>query len=162
MAMLRSFLLLFIIFSMGNAEDDSVKKCPTGWTNFGLGWTNFKLQWRCFKYFSQPANWITAERKCQRLGANLASVHNKLEYNFLLSLLPPSATKTWVGGHDGVQNGQWLWSDGTMFDYINWCPGEPNTYDPSEICLEMNFSSDRCWNDATCSDFKGYFCVMNQ
>ncbi|XP_048015914.1 ladderlectin-like [Megalobrama amblycephala] len=130
MAMLRSFLLLFVIFSMGNAGADLAKTCPVGWTNFGL---------RCYKYISQPANWITAERNCQSLGANLASVRNKMEKNFLLSLLPTPSTYSWVGAHDGVQEGQWLWSDGTSFLYTNWCPGEPNNFQ-TENCLEINRS----------------------
>ncbi|CAM4554842.1 unnamed protein product [Leuciscus chuanchicus] len=90
MAMLKGFLLLFMIFSMGNAGDT----CPAGWINFGL---------RCYKYFSHSTNWITAERNCLSLGGNLASVHNKLENDFLLSLLP-SSTRSWVGAHDGVQD----------------------------------------------------------
>ncbi|KAK9962411.1 hypothetical protein ABG768_007780 [Culter alburnus] len=152
MAMLRSFLLLFIIFSMGNAQGDLAKKCPNGWAIFGL---------RCYKYISQPANWIRAERNCQSLGANLASVHNKLENNFLLSLLPTPSTRSWVGAHDGVQDGQWLWSDGTVFGYTNWCSGEPNNHQQPENCLEINFSTNRCWNDARCSDSMSFICAKD-
>ncbi|XP_051718654.1 galactose-specific lectin nattectin-like isoform X2 [Ctenopharyngodon idella] len=151
MAILRSFLLLFVIFSMGNAQAYLAKKCHVGWTSFGL---------RCYKYISQPANWITAERNCQSLGANLASVRNKLENNFLLSLLPTSVTRSWVGAHDGVQEGQWFWSDGTPFLYTNWCSGEPNNQRP-ENCLEINWTSNRCWNDAPCSILKSYLCVKD-
>ncbi|XDV32058.1 hypothetical protein PO909_002955 [Leuciscus waleckii] len=143
MAMLKGFLLLFMIFSMGNAGDT----CPAGWINFGL---------RCYKYFSHSTNWITAERNCLSLGGNLASVHNKLENDFLLSLLT-SSTRSWVGAHDGVQEGQWLWSDGTKFFYTNWCPGEPN--DQHENCLEINWTSNHCWNNAPCSASKSYVCV---
>ncbi|XP_048036113.1 galactose-specific lectin nattectin-like [Megalobrama amblycephala] len=148
MAMLRSFLLLFIIFSMGNAAVS--QSCPFGWTHFGHG---------CFKYIPQPADWIRAERNCQSLGANLASVRNKEENNFLLSLLPSSDTRPWVGGHAGVQDGQWLWTDGTAFLFTNWCPGEPNNNLQSEACLELNFPNGHCWNDAPCPILKSYFCA---
>uniref|UniRef100_A0A673G335 C-type lectin domain-containing protein n=1 Tax=Sinocyclocheilus rhinocerous TaxID=307959 RepID=A0A673G335_9TELE len=47
-------------------------------------------------------NWITAERTCQTYDANLASVHNKLENDLLLSLVP-SSTRFWVGAQDGEQ-----------------------------------------------------------
>ncbi|XP_077083159.1 ladderlectin-like [Siphateles boraxobius] len=105
MAMLKSFLLLFIIFSMGNTEVNNTshvnrldavglaRKCPATWMQYGL---------RCYKFISNPATWITAEKNCQSLGANLASVRNKLENNFLLSLLP-SSTRTWAGANDAVQ-----------------------------------------------------------
>ncbi|XP_067307774.1 galactose-specific lectin nattectin-like [Pseudorasbora parva] len=149
MAVLRSFLLLFIIVSMGNAGVDLSRRCPYGWTHFGL---------RCYKYFSQSTNWITAETNCQGLGGNLASVQHKLENDFLLSLLP-SSTRSWLGAHDGVKEGQWLWSDGTAFLYSNWCSGEPSG--GSENCLEINWTSNRCWNDESCSTSMHYVCVKD-
>ncbi|KAK7156661.1 hypothetical protein R3I94_006641 [Phoxinus phoxinus] len=149
MAMLKSFLLLFMIFSMGNAR---ATKCPAEWIEFGH---------HCYKYFSQLTNWITAERNCQSHGANLASVHNKLENDFLLSRLPSSSTRSWVGAHDGVQEGEWLWSDGTKFFYTNWCPGEPSNSHGSENCLEINWTYSHCWNNAPCSNSKSYVCVKD-
>ncbi|XP_073675634.1 galactose-specific lectin nattectin-like [Garra rufa] len=153
MAMLRSLLLLFIAFSMGNAEVDKVKKCPYGWTNFGV---------RCFKFFSQSVNWVTAERNCQKEDANLASVRSKLENDFLLSLLPSSSTRCWIGAHDGEQEGQWLWNDGTFYSYTNWCTGEPNNHNPGpEHCVEISVSSNHCWNDESCSTLMGYVCAKD-
>ncbi|XP_016111509.1 galactose-specific lectin nattectin-like [Sinocyclocheilus grahami] len=151
MAMLRSFLLLFIVFSMGNAEVNLVKKCPYGWTNFGV---------RCYKFFSQAVNWITAEKNCQSLDANLASVHSKIEHDFLLSLLPSSSTRCWFGTHDGEQEGQWLWTDGTPYDYTYWAPGQPdNKGEPiTENCGELNFEN-KGWNDGSCLSPQGYICA---
>ncbi|XP_077081594.1 galactose-specific lectin nattectin-like [Siphateles boraxobius] len=164
MAILKSFLLLFIIFSMGNTEVndtrnvngldavDLARKCPARWRNFGL---------RCYKYFSHPSNWITAERNCQSLGANLASVSNKPVNDFLLTLLPSPSTRAWIGGHDAVQEGHWLWRDGSVFLYTHWCGGEPDNYKGAEHCLEINFTSDRCWNDAPCSTSLSYICAKD-
>ncbi|XP_067221743.1 ladderlectin-like [Chanodichthys erythropterus] len=154
MAMLRNLILLFIIFSVGNAEVNLVEKCPYGWTNFGL---------RCFKFYSQAVDWITAERNCQSLDANLASVHNKLENDFLLSLLPSSSTRSWLGGHDGEEEGQWMWSDGTVYDYTNWNSGEPNNGlgGGVENCLEISYASTRFWNDTPCSSQISYICVTD-
>ncbi|XP_052437870.1 galactose-specific lectin nattectin-like [Carassius gibelio] len=149
MAMLRSLLLLFIVFSVGNAE---VKKCTHGWTNFGV---------QCYKFFSQAVNWVTAERKCQSLDANLASVHSKIEQDFLLSLLPSSSTHCWIGFHDGEQEGQWLWTDGTPFDFTYWAPGQPDNKN-SENCGELSYNygtSDNRWNDANCLTEHGYVCA---
>ncbi|XP_056091266.1 ladderlectin-like [Rhinichthys klamathensis goyatoka] len=149
MAMLRSLLLLFVIFSMGNAAH--ISGCRHGWTNFGQ---------RCYKYFSLSVHWVKAERNCQSLGANLASVHDQPENDFLLSLLP-SSTRAWVGGHDGEQDGEWLWSDGSVYDYDHWCSGEPNNFDVPENCLEINWNSNRCWNDSPCSTSMKYICVSD-
>ncbi|CAM4660620.1 unnamed protein product [Leuciscus chuanchicus] len=164
MAMLKSCLLLFIIFSMGNTEVnvtrnvnglDAVRltrRCPPGWIQFGL---------RCYKYFSQSTIWLTAERNCQSLGANLASVRNKLENDFLLSLLPSPSTHSWIGAHDAIQDGHWLWSDGTVFLYTNWCAGEPNNAGVPENCLEINLYSRRCWNDTPCSNSMSHICAKD-
>ncbi|XP_056106389.1 ladderlectin-like [Rhinichthys klamathensis goyatoka] len=149
MAMLRSLLLLFVIFSMGNAQAD-LGKCPREWKRFGH---------RCYKYFSQSVKWVSAERNCQSLGADLASVHDQPENDFLLGLMPPSKRK-WVGAHDGEQDGEWFWSDGSVYDYDHWCSGEPSN-SVSENCLELNFTPNRCWNDAPCSTSMKYICVLD-
>lgn len=146
MAMLRSLLLLFIVFSMENAE---AKKCPYGWTNFGV---------RCYKFFSQTVNWVTAEKNCLGLDANLASVHSKMDQDFLLSMLPSSSTRCWFGAHDGNHEGQWLWTDGTPFDYTNWVTGQPSG--GTENCGEFNFEPNR-WNDLTCSIALVYVCAKD-
>ncbi|KAF4100606.1 galactose-specific lectin nattectin-like [Onychostoma macrolepis] len=147
MAMLRSLLLLFTVFSMGNAEVNSFKKCPYGWRNFGV---------KCYKFFSQGVNWVTAEKSCLSLDANLASVHNKIEHDFLLSLLP-SSTRCWFGSHDGNHEGEWLWTDGSPFDYTLWAPGQPDNLH-TENCGEFNFDYNR-WNDADCLTSLSYVCA---
>ncbi|XP_067307389.1 type-2 ice-structuring protein-like [Pseudorasbora parva] len=146
MEMLRSFLLLFVIFSMGNAG----KECPCGWAKFGL---------RCYRFFPETVNWVTAQRNCQRFGAALVSVHSRAENNFLLSLVP-SSTRAWTGGHDGEINGQWLWTDGTAYDFTNWCVTEPSNK-CAENCLEINWTSGRCWNNELCSTLMGSICVAD-
>ncbi|KAK9976692.1 hypothetical protein ABG768_021897, partial [Culter alburnus] len=99
-------------------------------------------------------------RNCQSLGANLASVHNKPENEFLLGLLPSSSSRAWIGAHDAVQEGQWLWTDGSLYDFTNWCSGEPNNLG-TENCVDISWTSNRCWNDLTCSGQIGYICVTD-
>ncbi|XP_065145785.1 galactose-specific lectin nattectin-like [Paramisgurnus dabryanus] len=146
MAVMRALVLLFLVFSVGNAA--AQEKCPHGWTPFGV---------KCYKFFSQSVDWVTAEKNCQSIDANLASVRSTVEYNFLLSLL--ADTHAWIGGQDAETEGQWLWSDGSQFDLTNWCSGQPDNYDGKEHCLEINFSNNRCWNDQPCSYTKSYICA---
>ncbi|XP_067307388.1 ladderlectin-like [Pseudorasbora parva] len=147
MAMLRSLLLLFVIFSIGNAG----QMCPCGWTKFGL---------RCYKFFPQRVNWVAAQRNCQSFGANLASVHSRAENNFLLGLLPSLSTNTWIGGHDAAIEGQWLWNDGTAYDFASWCSREPNNR-RVENCLMISWTANNCWNDASCSTPMASICVTD-
>ncbi|XP_073670726.1 galactose-specific lectin nattectin-like [Paramisgurnus dabryanus] len=154
MAVMRALVLLFLVFSVENAA--AHEKCSYGLTPFGV---------QCYKFFSESVNWATAEKNCQSIDANLASVRNKVENNFLLSLIVPDSTRAWIGGHDGEIDGQWLWADGSQFDFNNWCPGLPDNYkNKPENCLEINLSIpevsfNRCWNDESCSSTMSYICA---
>nr|XP_055046135.1 galactose-specific lectin nattectin-like [Misgurnus anguillicaudatus] len=148
MAVMRALILLFLVFSVESAPED----CPYGWTPFGV---------KCYKFFSQSVNWVTAEKNCQSVDANLASVRSTVEHNFLLSLIVPPTTSTWVGGHDGEIEGQWLWSDGSQFVFTNWCSPQPDSYAGRENCMEINISATHCWNDAQCSTTMGYICAKS-
>ncbi|XP_065145822.1 galactose-specific lectin nattectin-like [Paramisgurnus dabryanus] len=147
MAVMRALVLLFLVFSVGNAA--AKEDCPYGWTPLGV---------QCYKYFSYPVNWATAEKNCQSVDANLASVRNIVENNFLLSVLAAD-TSVWIGGHDAAVEGQWLWTDGSQFDFTNWCSGQPDNFQGNENCLEINYTTNRCWNDQPCSVRFRYICA---
>ncbi|XP_039677804.1 galactose-specific lectin nattectin-like [Perca fluviatilis] len=85
--------------------------------------------------------WAKAERNCQSLGGNLASVHNIFEYREIQRIMATTLSieykEAWLGGSDAQEDGVWLWSDSSLFSYQNWCPGQPdNTH---QHCLQMNF-----------------------
>ena len=107
-------------------------------------------------------SWKAANQRCksvfpfgnQRLVTrpHLASIGNKEEEIFVNSLL--GGTKNiWVGGKR-LQDGTWIWTDGTEFSYTNWELGEPNN-DPNpshpglgkEDSILINWISTGKWND---------------
>ncbi|XP_073724595.1 galactose-specific lectin nattectin-like [Misgurnus anguillicaudatus] len=148
MAVMRALVLLFLVLSVENA---AARECHHGWTPFGA---------KCYKFFFGSFDWVTAEKNCQSVDANLASVRNTVQNNFLLSLIDSADTRVWIGAHDAEMDGQWLWSDGSQFDFTKWCSGQPDNYENKpENCLEINFSNDRCWNDAPCSTSISYICA---
>lgn len=82
---------------------------------------------------------------------------------------------TWIGLHSVVQ-GQWIWSDGSPTDYINWAPGQPDNPNKAsfpdeqlqEYCVHI-FSDDDSnshsedwyehWNNYPCGDsLRAYVC----
>nr|XP_055045604.1 galactose-specific lectin nattectin-like isoform X1 [Misgurnus anguillicaudatus] len=146
MAVMRALVLLFLVFSVENA---AAQHCRYGWSHFGV---------KCYKFFSELVDWVTAEKNCQSVDANLASVHTRGENNFLLSLVSGD-TPVWIGGHDGEMVYKWLWTDGSPFVFTNWCSGEPNNFNDSERCLDINYSNSRCWNDDICYRTKSYICA---
>ncbi|XP_047454772.1 ladderlectin-like [Mugil cephalus] len=115
------------------------------------GWSRYKG--RYFMYISTPMTWATAERKCQSLGGNLASVRNIYEYREIQKVIwrrTHAYPKAWIGGSDCQQDGVWLWNDGATFRYSNWCRGEPNNHRGPQSCIQMNFGASKCWDDVQC------------
>ncbi|XP_013123276.1 ladderlectin-like [Oreochromis niloticus] len=118
--------------------------CPCGWTEYYD---------QCFFYVSEALAWVDAQRKCESMNANLASVHSLEEYQLLQRVIfdaTKASERTWIGGFDGQREGYWFWIDGTRFQYTNWCKSEPNNHRDNEQCMEMNFSGDKCMNDQNC------------
>ncbi|XP_056611629.1 galactose-specific lectin nattectin-like [Triplophysa dalaica] len=147
MPVIRGLALVFLVFFVENAA-----ACPFGWTPF---------ETHCYRFFPQRQNWATAEKFCQASAANLASVRTRAHNNFLLSLVPRNS-RAWIGGHDGEKESRWLWSDGSPFNYANWCFWEPNNLRRSEHCLEINKTRRRCWNDESCYAYMGYICAQTR
>ncbi|XP_023804655.1 ladderlectin-like [Oryzias latipes] len=147
--------------SSKSAEDNVVleKKrlhCRPFWT---------VMRGRRFRYFSSPKTWAEAEKFCQSIGANLASVRNRLENSILLSLIKQKQgcyTPTWIGGSDAQTNGVWFWSDGSKYQYTNWCPKEPNNGRGQQHCLQMSYTKKRCWDDLECRERRPFICAMSR
>uniref|UniRef100_A0A3B4H0T1 Ladderlectin-like n=1 Tax=Pundamilia nyererei TaxID=303518 RepID=A0A3B4H0T1_9CICH len=120
---------------------DRCRGCPHGWS---------RIHRRCFLYVPRAMNWAAAERNCLSMGANLASVHTSAEHQLIQRLTAHNGYGvTWVGGTDASGEGIWLWSDGSRFNYQNWCGGEPNNY-LKQDCLQINYSGSKCWDDQHC------------
>ncbi|XP_036424674.1 galactose-specific lectin nattectin-like [Colossoma macropomum] len=141
---------------LGQKEPSSFshKLCPGEWSAHGS---------RCFKFFKSPLQWIDAEFECLKHGANLASVHNNKENVFLKNLIKEatgSPTKYWLGGHDCVAEGKWVWSDGSKMSFQDWDKGQPDNYKNGEDCLEMNYGGSFKWNDALCTVLRPFVCAL--
>ncbi|XP_042257327.1 ladderlectin-like isoform X1 [Thunnus maccoyii] len=141
------------------AETDLVKRtygCSYGWK---------KIYGRCFRYVARPLRWAQAEKNCQSMGGNLASVHSYREYRSIQRLIVQrchSYKEIWLGGHDGEEERAWLWSNGRRFKYRYWCRGEPNNSRGSQHCLTMNHTVRRCWDDDHCYKRKPSVCVKRR
>ncbi|XP_028446704.1 galactose-specific lectin nattectin-like isoform X1 [Perca flavescens] len=149
-------LALLLCLSSGLLTAYGAAPCPPGWTQFGS---------RCFAFYIQTKTWIDAETFCQTAGGNLASIHSAEEHKFLKDLIYQETgidTNTWIGGFDSVQEGTWMWTDGSKFNYKIFNAGQPDNADAftGENCLEMNFNGNN-WNDRTCSTQFYFVCSKN-
>ncbi|XP_070694996.1 C-type mannose receptor 2-like [Pempheris klunzingeri] len=125
--------------------------CPTDWKEF---------DGHCFLFSLGPKGWADAEADCIAHGGNLASVHGSDQYNFLKEIIKSvtgADTQTWIGGHDAVKEGVWMWSDGTQFKFDLWGPGEPSS-SRGEHCLELNYLGKP--NDGQCQLKKPFICQL--
>ncbi|KAI8487946.1 hypothetical protein Bbelb_343940 [Branchiostoma belcheri] len=97
------------------------KPCPTGWS----GYTN-----HCYKLMKDAATWEDAKKRCEQLGANLASITSYGEANFMNTIITDAPVGkwgiylVWFGLHrnDGFRK----FTDGSQVFYTNWEPGQPN------------------------------------
>ncbi|XP_026019167.1 ladderlectin-like [Astatotilapia calliptera] len=141
MKLLTVSALLCVMMAMSTVAAQRCRGCPNGWS---------RIHRRCFLYVPRAMNWATAERNCLSMGANLASVHTSAEHQLIQRLTAHNGYGvTWVGGTDASGEGIWLWSDGSRFNYQNWCGGEPNNY-LKQDCLQINYSGSKCWDDQHC------------
>uniref|UniRef100_A0A3Q3JRU6 C-type lectin domain-containing protein n=1 Tax=Monopterus albus TaxID=43700 RepID=A0A3Q3JRU6_MONAL len=140
-----------------SAKSDLVKRavrCP----NMHLIWSSFGR--RCFYYVPKPMSWARAEKNCRSMRGSLASVHSLKEYHAIQSLIKYAThedKEAWIGGTDAPQEGIWLWSDGTPFNYRH-CGGF-NNYKGQQHCLQMNYGADNCWDDVSCTIDRPFVCA---
>ncbi|KAM9335354.1 type-2 ice-structuring protein-like [Symphorus nematophorus] len=152
MKLLTVFALVcaLMVLTEATAKSQLVKrsiKCSNDW---------FKINGRWFRFVPRAMTWAQAEKNCQSMGANLASIHSLKEYRQIQSL---TGVETWIGGSDAQEPHQWFWSDGTRFNYNNWCPGEIQSGRGSQNCVQINYSAKKCWDDDVCSERKPSLCA---
>lgn len=139
--------------------------------------------------WSQKKSWEAAQEDCISRGANLVSIHNHEEEEFL-SVYSKGSTK-WIGlRHNPTGGGEkrlcfylnfkwnlrrepndssfitgYSWSDGTPLSHTNWGHGEPNNHEGREECVEM-VSSDNgtfsWWNDLNCDAHQDWICMISK
>ncbi|KAA8577394.1 hypothetical protein FQN60_016752 [Etheostoma spectabile] len=94
---------------------------------------------------------LAAYTFCQTAGGNLASIHSAEEHKFIrdyINQVSITNTFSWIGGHDAVRDGTWLWSDGSKFDFTYFNAGDPNGY-TGENCLAIYYGVTG-WYDWAC------------
>ncbi|XP_028447190.1 galactose-specific lectin nattectin [Perca flavescens] len=147
-------LALLLCLSSGLLTAYGHTPCPHGWRHCGS---------RCFSYNAGPKNWIDGEFFCISTGGNLASIHSAEEHEFIrhyIREVTGTDKNAWIGGHDGVKEGTFLWTDGSKFDFTSFATGEPNDFGAGEDCVVMNFNGNN-WNDGSCDNEAAFICSKN-
>ncbi|XP_019633443.1 PREDICTED: uncharacterized protein LOC109476868 [Branchiostoma belcheri] len=122
----RGFMATFNISTFSpsrqvhNLPDDAGFICPCGWHLFRRN---------CYQTFRQtvPLNWVESDLKCREYGANLTSVSDRQEMEFLHVLLVTNVVvkrtadpKLFIGFYDVYRNRTFVWTDGIPVTYTDW------------------------------------------
>jgi len=105
-------------------------------------------------------SWMEAKVRCERDGAELASIRNDSEWQFVKGILTSSGVTVWLGANFDTKQGKWVWTDGSFVTYTDWRPGQPDGRgDVVMYCMDARtyFSGQNWqWYDFGCTDNISY------
>ncbi|MDH3623753.1 MAG: C25 family cysteine peptidase [Myxococcales bacterium] len=108
-----------------------------------------------------------AETICEGLGPgwSLTRIDDVDENTYVAGF---SGSAKWIGANDQGTEGVWVWPDGAQFWqgdengspvgglYNNWNSGQPNNWNGTQDCAEMQSSGG--WTDISCTSTRQYVC----
>ncbi|XP_077369800.1 galactose-specific lectin nattectin-like [Festucalex cinctus] len=146
------FLLCGLLAGAWASSCPEVTYCPKGWT---------QLNDCCFIFVAQQRTYIDAERVCILKGGNLASIldatENALVFELIRAEFNGNLEDTWIGLHDGIEEGYYQWTDGSAVDFTDFGLNQPDNFN-NEDCVEINDTT-AAWNDDDCTDENYFVCV---
>ncbi|XP_033854652.3 macrophage mannose receptor 1-like [Acipenser ruthenus] len=115
----------------------------------------------CYLFQSASTdNWPHASMECLRMGGALLSIEDTAEARFIeenIEILQDRVKSLWIGLYKNV-DGNWLWIDNSVVDYVNWNPGESGK---SKDCVELHTVSGK-WHHLNCNSYRGYICKTSK
>ncbi|HCH66634.1 MAG TPA: hypothetical protein DFR83_27760, partial [Deltaproteobacteria bacterium] len=105
------------------------------------------------------ATWHGAVLACKALGAVFVSLPTQAEADRLEGIVAALTEQPMlISLSDGVEEGRWVWLDGSELAYSPWAPGEPNNYGGPEGCATINYEGNNGWHDFPCEVQLGFIC----
>ncbi|MGH0174663.1 UNVERIFIED_CONTAM: hypothetical protein FKN15_068385 [Acipenser sinensis] len=96
----------------------------------------------------------------QSKGGALLSIEDTAEAKFIeenIEILQDRVKSFWIGLYKNV-DGNWLWIDNSVVDYVNWNPGESGK---SKDCVELHTVGGK-WHNLNCNSYRGYICKTSK
>ncbi|XP_053574403.1 C-type mannose receptor 2 [Bombina bombina] len=114
-----------------------------------------------YKFFEHHSTWVQAQRICTWFQAELVSIHNQNELDFLGQNLQKFSRGQeqhwWIGLHTYENDGRFRWSDGSVLSFVSWATGRPRPYTREKKCVYMTASRED-WGDQKCVTALPYIC----
>merc|ERR1712212_1023039 len=149
MLLVPQLLCLLCLMALGTVHASPSAEIKLERGNCPMFWYSFNG--RCFNYVPTRMSWSAAEDNCQSQDAHLASIHSDEEHDFIQALIQnfdPSQLHTWIGLNELYVEGRWMWSDGSIVNYIRWGGGQPD--DGTDDTCIFTFSGNEM-HDYPCS-----------
>nr|XP_022336336.1 macrophage mannose receptor 1-like isoform X2 [Crassostrea virginica] len=129
-------------------------------TACGSGWVLYNQNCYFVGNGSSLLTWFDARSLCNQMGAELASIHGADENNMLVGQYTKTKRPSdyWIGLNDIEYSNKFVWTDGSLLDFIQWGTNEPNDAIGGENCVTMPYWSSGSWNDDNCNMKKNYIC----
>jgi hypothetical protein len=108
-------------------------------------------------------DWDGARAHCNTLLGDLVVIGDAAERTDIYNLLPDPALRWWVGLGDPVNEGTYVWVDGSALDpdIPTWGTGEPDNIDGNFAgpanCIDLALKLGG-WRDQSCSDPHSFIC----
>ncbi|KAF8366650.1 hypothetical protein PRIPAC_84479 [Pristionchus pacificus] len=116
----------------------------------------------CYQVSPATENWQDAHMTCKKLGAELASIHNQQENNFIRRLAVSKGAVNGVFlGASVQQDGSFAWIDGSKMDYENYYPGFPKKNFGDCIGMDSSTSAGQ-WMNVDCNSQLPVACIRQQ
>jgi len=108
-----------------------------------------------------PLAWNDAQTACEGMGGTLAILDEAGRNDAVAAAAAEHiAGSVWIGLNDQAREDDWLWSDGTEADWFSWADYQPDNWEDSEHCVNMNWKVLGQWNDATCDWDQPFVCEL--
>ncbi|MBN3312067.1 MRC2 protein, partial [Atractosteus spatula] len=118
------------------------RECDAGWQQF---------QASCYRFNAEKMEWEDAQKACQKMEANLVSIHTLPELEFIIKSVKRDVNELWIGLHDTKMQMNFEWSDRTPVIFTYWHPSEPNNFNNTqEDCVNL-WGPEGRWNDNPCN-----------
>lgn len=138
----------------GTPDDDELRcACEVETVADGNGTEDFLL---C----DEDVDFETAQHRCLAMGTELARVDSVDVNDGLVSAVTLAGlTAPWIGAHDRITEGAFIWADGTDLAFTSWALMEPNASSGGEDCARLtNPAVGVGWNDVGCDETGPYLC----
>ncbi|KAI3351429.1 hypothetical protein L3Q82_020284 [Scortum barcoo] len=124
--------------------------CQSGWKKFDIS---------CYWVSTLKKNWTLSRQDCKEKGADLIVINSREEQIFVNTLLKLNQN-AWIGLTDSLEEGTWMWVDGTPVTMTYWQPNQPNSFNGNQDCGEFVPKSPGLgeWNDDGCFAQQVWIC----